>query len=330
MKPLSLALLLFYFVTSVNAQDPTANMWYLNPGMNGQSGARLGENTPSWSQVNQGSGASETYIPFRFNRTQSRDRSSSSSDAASTDLTSVTNINQYAQSFGVPPAAVCRVGDEVPPAVSTPRPSPLRPLPGLTSAFDVGLAGAHPRDRDISGQEYCSQFIKSDGSYGAIGEYIVELIRAQSSDRSITRDDLPTMQGDSSICQNWSQLTQEEREHFWVWSVAAIAWDESKCGHKDWMRNRSNREAVGMLQMNHSPSGRNFRGQACRTSASESIMEHRPNVRCGVHILTDLLNPPNMYQTDGNLIAPNSYWDKLRRPSNGTIDEKVASYPLCR
>lgn len=319
MSLLSLVSTLVLLSSSLAAQEALNGMWYLTPGLSGPLDARLGENTPNWSQVNQGSSSSETYIPFRFNRRESTNQTSNSSD-----FTDVTNINEYAQSFGLPPAAICRVGDEIPAPVSTPRPSPLRPLPALTSAFDVG--------RDRSGQEYCSQFIKSDGSYGVLGDFVVEQIRSLSSDRALTREDLPTMQGDESICPNWQQLTQEEREHFWVWVAAAVAWDESKCGHPNWMVNQNNRDAVGMLQMNLNPDRRNFRGRPCRTGRGESITQHEPNLRCGVHILSDLLNPPNMYETNGHLYAPNSYWEKLRPRStrHGSIDEKVASYPLCR
>lgn len=185
-------------------------------------------------------------------------------------------------------------------------------LMGLTDKlFTYG--GTHGR---------CNHFIDKEGNYGQWGEFVVERLRDEGTDSIFYLDDLEAM---TSVCKRWPEFDQLEKEHYWVWVIASIAWDESKCGERRWMDHSG---LVGLLQMEKNLSDRKWRGKNCREA---DLIDHRNNIRCSFDIMAELLKgKEGIYKSNGLLYQnPNSYWEKLRRVNGGTIGARMRTYTPC-
>lgn len=168
----------------------------------------------------------------------------------------------------------------------------------------------------------CNRFIDRDGEYGPWGEFVVERLRDEGTDSIFYQNDLLAM---TSVCPNWSRFNEFEKEHYWVWVIASMAWDESKCGEQRWMDHSG---LVGLLQMEKDVEDRKWRGKNCRVS---DLLDHRNNIRCSFDIMAELLKgKEGIYKSNGLLYQnKNSYWEKLRRQDGGTIGARMRAYEHC-
>jgi|GEM_PF-3495930 len=172
----------------------------------------------------------------------------------------------------------------------------------------------------------CTAFIRNDGSYGTNGRTVHDYI--SGSNRRANFMNPPHIQ---EACPNWANFSEVEKEHFWVWSIAAIAWDESRCVSGRRNTRATNGVAVGLLQMNEDREGRYWRGPNCRGA---SVRDDASNLNCGLDILAELLRGRDgVYRGSGAIFRSDrrntSYWEKLKRPSGGTIGSLIRSYPRC-
>lgn len=105
-------------------------------------------------------------------------------------------------------------------------------MPGLTPSF---------REHGAN----CSGFISEDGSYGAWGQSAADYIRSKGENSSLFSNNLTGMAGSGGICPNWASFDREQKIHFWVWTLAAIAWKEATCRENARNGRASNGVAVG-------------------------------------------------------------------------------------
>lgn len=168
----------------------------------------------------------------------------------------------------------------------------------------------------------CNNFIDKEGNYGEWGEFVVERLQEEGVDSLFYQNDLLAM---TSVCKRWPEFNQNEKEHYWVWIIASMAWDESKCGEHRWMDHDG---LVGLLQMEKDVADRKWRGENCRV---EDLLDHRNNIRCSFDILAELLKGKDgLYKSNGLLYQnPNSYWEKFRRVGGGTIGARMRTYTPC-
>ena len=173
-------------------------------------------------------------------------------------------------------------------------------LPTLSSGF-------------FSGGARCDRFIKADGSgYGPYGQ---ELLR-QISEPEMNRIYMSNGNGAVNACPNFASFTPAQKRHFWVWTFAALAWQESKCnnGTRDSSAHiNPNGKAVGLYQIERRSDlreGRDdrYRGRYC-SGDPESL---RVNTRCSVRMLATPLTNGN-----GPLTRSNQYWGPFKFAENG-------------
>ena len=192
----------------------------------------------------------------------------------------------------------------------------LHTMPGLTRSFSEHNAN-------------CSSFIKSDGSYGTWGQGAAEYIRSKGPNSSLYSNNLAGMAGPNGICPNWNFFDQETKTHFWVWTLASIAWKEATCKENARNGKASNGVAVGLMQLDEKKSARSWRGPSCKSS---SVAAADKNLRCGLDIMEDLMDgKKGIYKSNGLLYGRknNSYWEQLRHSDGGEIGRKIRQYPLC-
>ncbi|MCR9203558.1 MAG: hypothetical protein NXH75_03205, partial [Halobacteriovoraceae bacterium] len=135
-----------------------------------------------------------------------------------------------------------------------------RPLPGLTSGFTRDGAD-------------CTDFIRRDGSLGSSGRIVRDYIASSSR-----RNHFLNPRHIAEACPRWNNMSEAEREHFWVWSIASIAWDESRCVSGRRNTAATNGVGVGLLQLNEDYGGRSWRGPNCRV---QSVRSDENNIKCG-------------------------------------------------
>lgn len=194
----------------------------------------------------------------------------------------------------------------------------------------------------------CYKFIDANGKIGPWGQSVIDTIKRLPKDevkdsflaKSFTDMDL--------VCPNFSKFNDDLKMKFWVWTFAAISWQESSCKPKTTAQG-TNSKAVGLLQLEDSKRLRQGRGDHCEVS---DIINPVNNVACGVEILhQQLLGPKSSFFTTstGELFWKGSYWQHLRfkkrnqsrdqqlidrsqMPSDHKTDikELVMRFPYCR
>ncbi len=198
--------------------------------------------------------------------------------------------------------------------------SVFQSLPGLSKGF-------FRRGAD------CTRFIDKNGEYGEWGRVIVSVLDQKDS-RSVWFGDLPGMDTFPNFCPRWMNLTRSEKTHFWVWTFAAIAWQESTCRSEARARgikraNGTYKYAVGLLQMEETLSDRKWREGACTV---QSVKKPKENLECGMHIMEEWLKGrEGLYgvASNGRISGGKNYWQELRKASGGTIGELIKQNPLC-
>ena len=159
------------------------------------------------------------------------------------------------------------------------------------------------------------------------------------------------------ICPNFSRLTDQQKLKFWVWTFAAIAWDEGKCISNIARLDATNGVAAGDFQLPENwKDGRSWRGPGCdateekvqgvnakRRPIGRFLMANEMNsIPCGVEIMGGAICgfystrrwPLRCEESEGYkgkaLFGHHLYWEKLRQPSHGKVLSMVKEYPLCR
>lgn len=180
----------------------------------------------------------------------------------------------------------------------------------------------------------CSGFITTSTGkpkYGEYGKIIVDYLKERGDDNIFFSNHLPGMLEMPQICPKWKKLTRAEKENFWVYTFAAIAFDESKCVASAKNLEGSNGVAAGLTQMDQKKSGRSWRGPDCK---ADDIMKPSANLRCALNIMEELLKgPKGEYKSSGHIFAVGknvSYWQKLKQPNGGEIGHLMKTNPLCR
>ncbi len=177
----------------------------------------------------------------------------------------------------------------------------------------------------------CENFISEDSSkgYGPWGNVISQYLDEKGTHSIFFKNDLPGMFQGINTCPKWEIMNHDEKKHFWVWTMAAIAHVESKCIPTARNRNATNGVATGLYQLDERPSMRSWRGENC---GAKNILEPNSNIRCGLDIMGDLLNgSQGIYRTSGELWGSKSksYWEHLRRKDGGTIGNLIKQNPYC-
>ncbi|MEK6555554.1 MAG: hypothetical protein AABZ31_09965, partial [Bdellovibrionota bacterium] len=192
---------------------------------------------------------------------------------------------------------------------------------GLFDLFDRGL----PDDFDARGAN-CNSFIKEDSSYGPHGISIRNAFLKYTNPKHINR----LLQNESALaysmpqlCPKYASFDFEGRVRFWVWTMAAIAWEEATCRDGAINRRGTNDVAVGLLQLEKTKSKRYWRGPLCNVTEVETPAA---NLICGLEIMRGQFD--GTYGSPAGLSIPNSYWQRLRAKWS-KIDYLISLYPGC-
>jgi hypothetical protein len=194
----------------------------------------------------------------------------------------------------------------------------------------------------------CFKYIESNGEVGSWGKSVIEAIYKLPKDE-IQNSYLANSFTDMElVCPNYKNFNEQLKLKFWVWTFAAISWQESSCNPKTTAQG-INSKAVGLLQLEDSLRLRAGRGGHCEV---KDVKQANNNIACGVEILhQQLLGPKSTYFTNstGELFWKSGYWQHLRlrkrtqvkeqelidqsqSPSNSktNIKELVMRFPNCR
>lgn len=279
----------------------------------------------------QGMGTESIYDEENVRRTLARVRArrlqaSGSRDSEESDLTQVTRSTVSAlpvlyQVGSAPGDRQCSPSVEIS-TTNNPTDRSDR-FPALTSDFN--RLGAD-----------CTQYIRTDGTYGTLGQAIVTSIRDRGTDSIFYND---RINGQAHACPNWPNLTNAEKEHFWVWTLTSISHAESTCRRGRISARGTNGTAVGPLQMeleaslNRARASREYPHPNCvgpsitRGPQPDLLGSHENNLRCGLDVLEKQLSTRiPLYRTER---SRDIYWQKLRRPNGGAIGAMIRANPNC-
>lgn len=253
-------------------------------------------------------------------------------------------------------------GDEAVPLESVPRPKPRpdwKDRPGTTPVgpglpFDPLSLTPHPEYRSPKltprfaaegADSNCQRYIKADGTYGKQGLLIRKEIlglglSSPMSEYYLTRE-LPGIQ---NICPKYYSLQPEQRINWWIWYMAAISWDESKCYDEDWRVNPNGTDTVaaGEFQM-PAPwkKHREWRGPGCNGPHEKVdgyvMVNPDNNIPCAVQTLSYSLcgfYSWNKERCQSNAKAPwgaHHYWRGTKRSKfSGVVATRAMEFPLCK
>lgn len=177
----------------------------------------------------------------------------------------------------------------------------------------------------------CSNFIKSDGSYGPWGNHIIEYLNGLGNSSHMFKNNIPgmvaTKKGDTAVCPKWNELSLAEKKHFWVWVFASLAWDESTCKANARNPNATNGVAVGLLQLEESRKKRYWRGPNCKAA---SVTDAKTNLRCGLDIMTELMKgKAGEYESNGKIFPTSSYWANFKSKRGGDAGGLIREFSAC-
>ncbi|MES2769212.1 MAG: hypothetical protein V4596_08705 [Bdellovibrionota bacterium] len=191
-------------------------------------------------------------------------------------------------------------------------------------------------DREKIGQAFnrqpygkvCEGFINKEGNLGAWGKAGVEEFKKVCNECFFGEKSIDV----KDICPKFKNFSQTQKEYFWAWTLASMAYPESTCrvqvrvkgtkvrGHQEY--------AVGILQLEESSRRRRGRGHECQPKAKESLYTPRFQFRCAASIIQD-----TRYDEGRPLWgSANQYWQKLRGlgGEGGRISKYISQFPGCR
>lgn len=134
------------------------------------------------------------------------------------------------------------------------------------------------------------------------------------------------VKGLSSVCPNYQNLSQGQREAFWTQFVGSVEKPESNCSPTNRYLESNGQWSEGLLQLSVGDSARGHSG-ACNLTSS-NIVDAKTNITCGVAIMDGLA--PNGI-TNGNK-GMDAYWSTLRSSSKSVsaINAQMSSFPGCK
>lgn len=214
-------------------------------------------------------------------------------------------------------------------------------IPNLNSSTNAG----------VGFYELCSDFITETGELGALGETLVEELRADHRADLYDEDVVLRLTAIHELCPNFSSFTASQKERFWVWTFMAISHVESKCGHQ--MKGRilgpSGHHPWGHLQMEWRNQGLDgVRSKwasnpnpenAC---AAPDITEPEANIACGLDTMLTFVRgyytcskqeypgqPPVLHDPESCTVPLSAnYWEEMRRPDQA-ISRRIKDFAAC-
>jgi len=203
------------------------------------------------------------------------------------------------------------------------------------SQYKVGLTS----DFREKGARGCDRFIRNNGEYGDYGEMLYSTLMNEEHIRKVLIDDRngkinsdPVM---NQVCPGFSKLSKEDRARFWVWTMAAIAWDESKCNPNIRPKRGPNDTLIGIFQLEDRRSSRRWRGKLCDVASIRSV---ESQMKCALEIMRGQFECTpgagschSSRGTYGPASLKSSYWEKLRgNKASSTIKIRMAKFPGCK
>lgn len=176
----------------------------------------------------------------------------------------------------------------------------------------------------------CSKFITTSGEMGPHGKAIVTHLSAIKGSKFFDN----SIGGMNAACPKWSKLSKAEKEYFWVWFFAALAYKESTCKEGQVNGNATHGTAVGYFQLNERIKDRKWRdGDSGSSCGYVEVRNSVPNIKCSLEIFNEQLKGAvGAYKGDGSIAGrgANSYWQDLRQKSNQTVVKMVKDFPPCK
>lgn len=180
----------------------------------------------------------------------------------------------------------------------------------------------------------CEIFVTNSGEYGEIGNLIARTLRQEPRLASALISDqaaaTPSMR---ELCPGFAQAGREARINIMVWIMAAISWDEQKCGAvRD---NPNDPEATGLFQMNRTRADRYWRGPHC---AVPSVVERQANTLCAMEVLRGQFEglygePRGLYPVSYFKKLKAFYLDRRARAGEQALETEILrrarTHPLC-
>jgi len=176
----------------------------------------------------------------------------------------------------------------------------------------------------------CTDFIHRNGAYGPWGTVAETYLDNLGPQSHMFKKDRPGMTGPGGICPNWNTLTFRQKKHFWVWTLASLAWDESTCKASSRNSRATDGVAVGLLQLPEAKSSRSWRGPNCKV---KSVADATNNIKCGLDILSELmLGKEGEYKSNGKLYGSgsSSYWANFRQKKGGDAGSLIREFSACK
>lgn len=207
----------------------------------------------------------------------------------------------------------------------------------------------------------CHAYIKPDGSYGPRGKLLLKELsgkgKASLDDFGDAIPDVflnPEFKDMNEICPNFSEFRDAQKYNFWIWSFAALAWDEGKC-IENVTAEGTNTLAVSDFQLpeNWDPH-RKYRGPGCnateprmssrtlkgRRSGSKLMANPKNAIPCAVQIMAGVIcgwyAPKssgircNQEVRDPALLGSSqSYWQKIKT-NDSKLKEMISQFPDCK
>jgi hypothetical protein len=190
--------------------------------------------------------------------------------------------------------------------------------------------------------ENCHRYIKPDGTYGeqglAIRKEIVGMGRSSNMREYFLNYELPQM---NKLCPKFNTLQKEQKINFWIWYMAAISWDETKCFDDNWQvnKNATDTTAAGEFQMPAPWSHRDWRGPGCdaKEPPLNGLLMNNPanNIPCAVQTLAYGLcgfyswNREKCMDKPQKPFGSNLYWSGAKRNDSKTM-KMAKEFPLCK
>lgn len=159
--------------------------------------------------------------------------------------------------------------------------------------------------------ENCYKFFNKVGEIGPWGKAVVDTINKLPKEEVKISFLSKGFADKDLVCPNFERFSDDLKLKFWVWTFAAISWQESSCKPQVTAQG-VNAKAVGLLQLEDSKRLRQGRGKHCEVN---DVMKPENNIACGVEILhQQLLGEESDYfpTSTGELFWRSTYWQHLR------------------
>lgn len=177
----------------------------------------------------------------------------------------------------------------------------------------------------------CSRFIRPDGNFGEWGQLIdTSLTQYSELHTVLVSSRAASAEGMRSVCPRFASLSGAQKREFWVWVMTSLALFESTCGYDT--SNASNRDAVGIYQLNKDISDRSPRAlignRRCGTLTAVEIARPHENILCTLDFIRDGFSG-RMPHAPAGLVTEAQQFQKLRR-ENTALVRLIKKFQLCQ